>query len=383
MKVLLSAGMIQGGRSGVARYVISLSEALVREQSVHVDLFVAGLDRDRELFPWLKDERWITIPETMAGGLANLFWHQIKLNGILHSLEIDLVHIPSYRRMMIHSIVPQVATIHDCAPFILKGKYDYARGFFGRIIVPLIARRVKKVIAVSDTTAKDIIRFMKVSREKVRVIYNGIDHDVFRPPSAAALADFRKRKNLVSPFFLYVARLEHPAKNHLRLIRAFEKLAESGVFSGQLVLPGAPWHGSEIIEDAVATSPFKERIRLEGFVDNDDLPLWYATAEALIFPSLMEGFGLPLIEAQACGTRIACSNSTSLPEVAGPSGILFNGYSEDSIAEVMTQLCTMNSVEKSQRVATGIRWASGFNWSGHAREATNIYQQTLAEKAKH
>jgi glycosyltransferase involved in cell wall biosynthesis len=382
VKVLLSAGMIQGGRSGVARYVISLSEALVREQASKIDLFVAGLDSDRALFPWLRDERWVSIPETMAGGVANLFWHQVQLNGHLHRLGIDLLHIPSYRRMLIHSIVPQVATIHDCAPFILRGKYDFARGFFGRIVVPFIARRVKRVIAVSDTTGKDVVHFMKVPREKVCVIYNGIDHAMFRPPSASELADFKLRKCLDAPFFLYVARLEHPAKNHLRLIRAFEKLAASGVFSGLLVLPGAPWHGSEVIKNAVATSSFKDRIRLEGFVENDDLPLWYAAAEALVFPSLMEGFGLPLLEAQACGTRIACSNSTSLPEVAGPSGILFNGLNEDSIAEAMTQLSTMNPIEKNQREATGIRWAAGFTWSNHAREATTIYQQALADSAK-
>lgn len=381
MKVLLSAGMIQGGRSGVARYVIALSEALVREQSQHVDLFVAGLDSDRGLFPWLKDERWVSIPEAMSGGIANLFWHQVKLNAILHELGIQLVHIPSYRRMMIVSSIPQVATIHDCAPFILRGKYDFARGFFGRCIVPFIARRVQRIIAVSETTGKDVVHFMKVPRDRVEVVCNGIDHQQFTPPAASAVAEFRRRMGLDAPFFLYVARLEHPAKNHVRLIHAFEKLAAAGHFSGSLILPGAPWHGSEVIENAVANSPFRERIRLEGFVENEDLSLWYAAAEALIFPSLMEGFGLPLLEAQACGTRIACSDSTSLPEVAGPAGILFDGLSEDSIAEAMTQLSTMNPTEKSQREATGIRWAGGFTWSAHAKAAARIYQQTFADSA--
>jgi glycosyltransferase involved in cell wall biosynthesis len=382
MRVLLSAGMIQGGRSGVARYVIALSEAMVREQSAEVDLFVAGLDADRELFPWVTDERWVTIPENMGGGIANLVWHQIMLNGILRRLEIDLVHIPSYRRMMAMAAVPQVATIHDCAPFILRDKYDFARGFFGRIIVPIIARRVRHVIAVSETTGKDIVHWMKVPQKKVSVVPNGIDHVMFHPPAAEAVADFKQRKGLDSPFLLYVARLEHPAKNHVRLIHAFEKLADSGKFSGLLILPGAPWHGSEVVEKAVAESPYKDRIRLEGFVDNEDLPLWYAAAEALVFPSLMEGFGLPLLEAQACGTRIACADSTSLPEVAGPAGILFNGLDEEAIAHAMSQLATMNETEKTQREATGIRWAGRFTWSSHAKEAVRIYQDTLASPVK-
>lgn len=376
MKVLLSAGMIQGGRSGVARYVIALSEALVREQP-SVDLFVAGLDADRELFPWVADDRWVSIPAKMSGGAASLLWHQMSLNSVVRKREVDLVHIPSYRRMMLRCAVPQVATIHDCAPFILREKYDYARGFFGRVIVPAIARRVQRVIAVSETTGKDVVRWMKVPAAKVTVVPNGIDHQMFYRPAADAVAEFRRRKNLDEPFFLYVARLEHPAKNHVRLIRAFESLAASGVFSGHLVLPGAPWHGSEIVEQAVAGSAFRDSIRLEGFVDNADLPLWYAAAEALVFPSLMEGFGLPLLEAQACGTRIACADATSLPEVAGPAGILFNGLDESSIAAAMTRLATMDGDERRKREAEGIGWAARFTWSAHASEAARIYRETL------
>jgi glycosyltransferase involved in cell wall biosynthesis len=376
MKVLLSAGMIQGGRSGVARYVIALSEALVREQPA-VDLHVAGLDSDRGHFPWIRDEKWISIPASMGGGATNLIWHQWSLNRVVRKWKIDLVHIPSYRRMLFRCCVPQVATIHDCAPFILREKYDFARGFFGRVIVPMIARRVQKIIAVSETTGRDVVRWMRVPEAGVSVVPNGIDHQMFRPPTGETVADFRLRKNLKLPFFLYVARLEHPAKNHVRLINAFNRVAESGAFSGELILPGAPWHGSEIVEQAVAASPFRDRIRLEGFVGNDDLPLWYAAAEALVFPSLMEGFGLPLLEAQACGTRIACSDSTSLPEVAGPAGILFDGLDESSIAAAMTRLASMESGERKQREADGITWAGKFTWTAHASEAARIYREVL------
>lgn len=376
MKVLLSAGMIQGGCSGVARYVIALSEALVREQP-SVDLFIAGLDADRGLFPWLKDDRWISIPARMSGGAANLLWHQVSLNGVVKRLGIDLVHIPSYRRMMWKCAVPQVATIHDCAPFILREKYDFARGFFGRVVVPMIARRVRHVIAVSDTTGRDVVNWMKVPRNRVTVIPNGIDHEMFKPQAAEAVADFRRRKNLDQPFFLYVARLEHPAKNHVRLIKAFEIIAKSGVFPGCLILPGAPWHGSGVVEQAVVESPFKDRIRLEGFVDNADLPLWYAAAEALVFPSLMEGFGLPLLESQACGTRIACADATSLPEVAGPAGILFNGLDEASIAAAMERLATMGAEERHERESKGLEWAARFTWSAHAAGAAEIYRNAM------
>ena len=376
MKVLLSAGMMQGGRSGVGRYVISLAEAMAAGRA-EVDLHVAGLDADRGLFPFIADDRWVSIPASMAGGAMNLLWHQACLGRVAERLGVEVIHIPSYRRMLVFSPVAQVATIHDCAPFVLRGKYDFARGFFGRKVVPWIARRVPRIIAVSETTGRDIVRFMGVPAERVTVAPNGIDHAMFRPPSTEALAAFRERKGLGRPFFLYVARLEHPAKNHVRLIRAFEALAEGGAFEGELILPGAAWHGAEVIGEAVARSPFRERIRLEGFVDNEDLPLWYAAAAALVFPSLMEGFGLPLLEAQACGTRIACADATSLPEVAGPAGILFDGLDEGSIAGAMRRLAAMDGEERRAREMQGIEWAGKFTWTAHAATAARIYREAL------
>lgn len=381
MRVIISAGMIQGGRSGVARYVIALADAILREQPA-VELYIAGLDTDRGLFPNLRDDHWLTIPARMKGGVLNLLWHQFFLNREVKKLKVDVVHIPSYRRMMWHCSVPQVATIHDCAPFILREKYDWLRGSFGRIIVPKIARRVQRVIAVSQTTGKDVVHWMKVPANRVTVIPNGIDHRSFSPPTAEAVAEFRQRKKLEHPYFIYVARLEHPAKNHLRLIHAFETIAKAGTFTGELVLPGAPWHGSAVVEQAVAASPFRDRIRLEGFVNNDDLPLWYAASEALVFPSLMEGFGLPLLEALACGTRIACANATSLPEVAGPVGILFDGLDEASIAAAMTRLAAMDSKERAALECAGREWAAGFTWSAHAEAAAQIYCEILRSSVK-
>jgi glycosyltransferase involved in cell wall biosynthesis len=376
VKVLLSGGMIQGGRSGVGRYVICLAEALVAEHP-QVELHVAGLSEDRALFPFIPDQRWMIIPPRYARGPLNLAWHQAFLPKLLTDGAFDVVHIPSYRRMLAFSPIPQVATIHDCAPFVLRGKYDAFRGFFGRGMVPAIARKVPRIIAVSETTRQDIIRFMRVPAERIVTVPNGIDHTMFKPQDPAAIAAFRDRKKLAKPFLLYVARLEHPAKNHVRLIEAFDQLVSAGKFDGELVLPGAPWHGADVIEAAVAASPHKDRIRLEGYVDNLDLPLWYAAAEALVFPSLMEGFGLPLLEAQACGTRIASADATSLPEVAGPAGILFKGTDVDSIAAALEQIGSMSSTERALREEQGREWAGRFTWSAHAVEAVKQYRAVI------
>ncbi|MEM6910623.1 MAG: glycosyltransferase family 1 protein [Verrucomicrobiota bacterium] len=374
MKVLLSAGMIQGGRSGVGRYVIQLARAL-QELEGAPELFLAGLAEDREHFPEVEDGHWVTIPSRFARGPFNLLWHQVFLAKELRARGIEVVHIPSYRRMLWRCPVPQVATIHDCAPFVMAGKYDVFRNFFGQQVVPRIARRVQRVIAVSETTARDITRYLGVPAERLEVVPNGIDHTAFRPQAAEEVARFRERKKLSQPFFLYVARLEHPAKNHLRLIEAFERFREETSADWQLVLPGAPWHGSERIEAAVQDSPHSAVIRLEGFVENEDLPLWYAAAGALVFPSLMEGFGLPLLEAMACECLVACADATSLPEVAGPASLLFEGTSVESLTQALQELSEMRAEERERRRGEGLAWAAQFTWKRHAEGAKRLYGQ--------
>ncbi|MGB0745273.1 MAG: glycosyltransferase, partial [Opitutales bacterium] len=155
-KVLLSAGMIQGGLSGVGRYVVELAGRISKMDTV--SLHIAGLEADRQLFPDIADSRWVPIPESASGGLKNLIWHQFKLPKLLKEGKFDLVHIPSYRRILAFCPVRQLATIHDCAPFRLRDKYGALRGLFGRQLAPWMARRCEHVLSVSEFTKQDLVR---------------------------------------------------------------------------------------------------------------------------------------------------------------------------------------------------------------------------------
>ncbi|WP_269539111.1 glycosyltransferase family 4 protein [Cerasicoccus fimbriatus] len=364
--------MIQGGRSGVGRYVIALSETLIKRG---LELHLAGLDADRSHFPMIPDEHWVSIPASFDSGAKNLLWHQASLPGIIRHNGYDVVHIPSYRRMVINCPAPQVATIHDCAPFIMAEKYDALRGFFGRKVVPWIARRMDRVIAVSATAGKDIQHYLGVTPERLTLIPNGIDHARFQPASENALADFRTRRALTKPYLIYIARFEHPAKNHVRLIEAFGRFREESGLDWQLVLGGAPWHGKEVIDEAWQSSTHRDAIRMEGFVEDDELALWYGAAEALVFPSLMEGFGFPVIEAQACGTLAVSSNATSLAEVNGPAALPFDPTSVDSITAALHQLGQMDTAERTRRIAQGIEWAAQYRWEKHAEQCEQVYRE--------
>ena len=376
-RILMSAGMIQSGKSGVGRYVIELVRNL-RHEFPDLDLFVAGFASDRHLFSEIADDRWIEIPLSAAGGFKNLVWHQFKLGKILTRLNVSLVHIPSYRRMLYSSPIPQVATIHDCAPFILAKKYDPLRRFFGTKLVPAIARRCDEIIAVSQTTADDLFRYMKLSPEKVSTILNGLDHDTYQVFSAQQIEQFKRENELEHPFFLYVARIEHPGKNHIRLIEAFEALHQAGYTDHVLCLGGTDWHGADVVHERIAISPVKEHIRLLGFISDEALPRWYAAAQALVHPSLFEGFGLPIAEAMACGTLVLTSDRGSLKEVGGEAAIYFDPEKSDDIASAIIHVANSDPSEFETRIATALDWVKRYDWAENARECHAIYDRILS-----
>ena len=375
IKILLSAGMIQGGLSGVGRYVVELANRMIHFDTI--ELHLAGFDADRQLFPEFPDSRWLTIPANASSGAKNGAWHQFQLPGILKQGPYELLHIPSYRRIVARSPIPQLVTIHDCAPFRLRDKYGLLRGLFGRQLSPWLARRCEAVVAVSHFTKDDLIEFFKLPADQVEVIHNGLSHDTYCPKSESALDAFRAAHGLQQPYFIFVSRLEHPGKNHVRLIEAYEQFREQSERKIQLVLGGAPWHGAEIIQQRVADSPYAEDILLPGFMEEAELPLWYAAAKALVFPSLIEGFGLPVVEALACGVRVASSDRGSLPEVGGDAAIYFDPESVPAIAQAMQALEAENTTESQARVEKGYQHAATFDWDVAAKLTCQSYLNTL------
>lgn len=374
-KVLLSAGMIQGGLSGVGRYVVELAPRIARLGVV--DLYVAGLDSDRKLFQDIPDSHWVSIPAAWGRGVKNLLWHQLFLRKVLKQGAFDLLHIPSYRRIIAASPVPQIATVHDCAPFRLRDKYGPMRGLFGRQLAPALARRCQSILTVSEFTRQDVIQFYGIDAGQVQVVYNGLSHDRYRPQSTQAIVSFKERMGLQRPFFLYISRLEHPGKNHIRLIEAFERFQAVSGQPMDLVLAGAPWHGADVIQARVAESKYADTIRLPGFVDEVDLPLWYAAADALVFPSLMEGFGLPVAEAMACGTTVLSSDKGSLPEVGGDAAIYFAPESVESMLTALQQWASEPGHDREGRIERGYQQTQQFDWDLAANSTCQAYQEVL------
>jgi glycosyltransferase involved in cell wall biosynthesis len=370
MRIGITTSVGARGQSGIGRYICSLTKAFLEHADEHsFTLFV--LEEDAPLFAFAeKGMRIVKVPERFRAPAADIFWHQAGLPVIAKSLGLDVVHVPSYRRMIWSQPCAMVATIHDLAPFHVHGKYDFMRMLYGRYWARVMAGRQDRIVAISQSTARDARRFFKVSPERLSVIYNGLDHGLFRPGTA----------NTLVPFFLYVARLEHPGKNHILLLHAFERFKAETKSNWQLVLAGKDWPGAEVIHGAIRTSPFSKEIRCLGFVPEEDLPGLYRSAGALVSPSLFEGFGLPLAEAMACGCAVLCSTGGSQAEVVDGAALMAEAGDANGWAQGLRRLATDDKLRIQLREAGLVR-AQVFDWRKAASGTLEVYRGAVEKKS--
>jgi glycosyltransferase involved in cell wall biosynthesis len=376
----ISTLMIQRGQTGVAQYVFGLVRAMLPrcEEDRH-KLTLLVLEDDLPLFDFASDVARLTlVPEQFRPPINNLFWHQTILPRMARRDHFDVLHVPSYRRLLWPRPCPMVATIHDLAPFHVKNKYNWPRMFYGRVVVPYLARRQDEVVAVSEFTAGDIARFFKLPRQRLTVIYNGVQHERFFPGDPARARDWAGRRHALDrPFFLYVARLEHPGKNHVRLIAAFDRFKSATGSDWQLAFAGSDWHGAREIHSAIQQSSFSADIRSLGFVPDTDLPDLYRAAGAFVYPSLFEGFGMPPIEAMACGCPVISSARGALGEVIGSAAAVVD---PENTAFLMAQLCIVATSEEARnRLKTaGLAQARKFDWTKTAAATLRIYERAAS-----
>jgi glycosyltransferase involved in cell wall biosynthesis len=374
MRIGISTSVIQRGKSGVGQYIFALLRALFSANHQHkFILFV--LEEDFPLFAFAKNKAEIVpVPEKFRPPVKNILWHQMRLPKLVRSLQLVVLHIPSYRRMLWPRPCPLVSTIHDLAPFHVAEKYDWKRMFYGRVIARRLAHRQDRIIAISEYTARDMERFFGLSQERITVIHNGLDRERFHPGSREeAINSVAERFGLKHPFFLYVSRLEHPGKNHVRLISAFEEFKTTFPCNWQLALAGGDWHGAEIIHEAVRKSRFAGDIRSLGFVPDEQLPELYRAADVFVYPSLHEGFGLPPIEAMACGCPVITSTRGALAEVIGDAAAIVEPEDVRSIAEKLRLLAGVEG-ERNHLKTIGVEHARKFDWNKTAAETLKVYE---------
>lgn len=231
------------------------------------------------------------------------------------------------------------------------------------------------IIAVSESTKRDVIKFLGVSEERIRVIYNGV-RSQFQPiHDQGVLEQIRKKYNLPRQFILFAGMLE-PRKNIVGLIRAFKKLTDDQEFRHWLVIAGSKgWQYEEIFK-AAEDLGIKERVVLTGYIPDQDLVAIYNLADVFAYPSFYEGFGLPVLEAMACGTPVITSNVSSLPEVGGDAAVYVDPGRIEEIALSIKNVLSDNSLRQSLR-EKGLARSKNFSWENAARQTLRVFEDCM------
>jgi glycosyltransferase involved in cell wall biosynthesis len=377
MRIGISTSVIQGGKSGIGQYVLALVGALL-DQIGNNSLVLFVLKNDLPLFGFAEGRAEIVpVLEQFRPAVKNIMWHQAILPSLVRRMGIEVLHVPSYRRLLARRVCALVATIHDLAPFHVRGKYDAARMFYGRVVAKRLAQRQHQVIAISSSTAKDVERFFGIPMTRQHIIPNGIDHRRFCPgPLDQAKKSAAERWKLRAPFFLFVSRLEHPGKNHVRLIEGFNRFKSITGSDWLLALGGSDWHGADAIHRAAEESPYAKDIRFLGFVEDALLPELYRAAEAMVYPSLFEGFGLPPAEAMACGCPVLSSTRGSLAEVVADAADVLDPENPASIAAGLDRVAASEELRAALR-EKGLINARRFDWSRNAAQVMGVYATAL------
>lgn len=312
-------------------------------------------------------------PGLLARPPVRIAWEQLLLPRELRRRQVDLVH-GLVNVLPLATSTPGVVTVHDLSFLRLPRKFPRAKRLYLTRLCQASVDRARHVIAVSRQTADDLVRFFGTAAARITVIHNGVDR-VFSPGNPADIEAFRAGRGLPSRYFLYVGTLE-PRKNLPTLIRAFARWRASGdpeAHQVKLVLAGAQgWFYAEIFR-LVSELGLQDRVLFPGFVPDAELPLWYRAAEAFVYPSLFEGFGLPVLEAMACGTPVLCSRIGSLTEIVGEAALTVPPTAEDGWMAAMALLARQPQLrqELSRR---GLAQAQKFSWEATALATLEVYQ---------
>jgi glycosyltransferase involved in cell wall biosynthesis len=269
--------------------------------------------------------------------------------------------------------IPTVLTVHDLIFRQLPQHHKRLNRWYLNLTMPLYCRRASHIITVSEAARRDLVNAYRVQPERISVIYEAADPR-FCPQSAVAVASALARYDLPTRYVLFVGTIE-PRKNLERLLAAFERVHGKGLSDALVIVGKQGWLTGDFYA-ALERSPVREKVVFPGFVPDTDLPAVYAGAQALVLPSLYEGFGLPVLEAMACGTPVICSNTASLPEVAGDAALLVDPTDVEGIATALSQVLTDGALQAQMR-ARGELQAAHFSWERTAEETLAVYQRLM------
>jgi glycosyltransferase involved in cell wall biosynthesis len=374
MKIGIDTFDCDGGKSGVGVYVINILKR-IPPSSLPFELF--GWSYDSFSFSEAVPDMEFVSRCSMIGNTANSMWHIFRYPGFAKKQTYNACFFPSaHRRLPGSSPCPTIGTVHDMAAFWGSRKNREHLGAFLRMVLPNSLRKLDRVIAVSNYVKQELIEIAGVKESKIDVVPNGIDLEAFHPSkrgdgnlSHTQPLSFRR------PYILYVSRIDHPVKNHIRLIEAFNIFKERSKYPHRLVLAGSDKQGADLVKQAALKSTYGKDIFFTGYFSSEYLPGLYADADMAVFPSMYEGFGMGVLEAMASGVPVACARAASLPEAADHAALYFDPFDVEDMADRLVTLAANRDLYRDYK-AKGLERAQNFSWDRCAEKTIQIIEET-------
>ncbi len=350
--------------AGITWYIYNLLAHL--PPSDHRYIAFLGERKAEGLFPQV-DLRFSRLPAGTP--LARILWEQAVLPFQLKKEGVDLIHSLAFVQPLFTSC-PGVVTVYDLSFLLFPEGFNPWKRLYLRYMTPYSAQRSRRVIALSQSTKNDLKRLLGIPEEKIEVIPCGVDSR-FRPLNGNLISQFRQKRTLPERMILFVGTIER-RKNVSLLLEAYAQIKR--YIPHALVLAGARgWGADGILAQAEKSNA---DVIFAGYVEQEELPLWYNAADLLAYPSLYEGFGLPPLEAMASGTPVLTSITSSLPEVVGDAAILIDPQNADEIARAMLKVLQDKGLQEEMR-KRGLERAKRFTWQGAAEETVRVYEEVM------
>lgn len=366
--LVLYNGLQAGNRSGTGRYTEALAQWLPQIESPFDFLFFWPRQTPRPVHRY--GARTAFSERDLSRPWRRLWEDHVALPQAAVRHRANLVHYPANVGPL-REVRNAVVTVHDLTFFRFPGWYRTNRALYYRHAVAVGVRHAARVIADSRATAEDVQAYLRVPEDRIDVVPLGVDES-FRPADSAQCEAVRRKLGLRRPYLLYMGTLE-PRKNLARLVQAWDQSVASGV---DLVLAGRRGWKNDALDAAISRVARPEGIHLPGFVDAGDQPALYSACTAFVWPSLWEGFGLPPLEAMACGAPVLTSDCSSLPEVVGDAALQVDPGDVEALGAGLTRIVGDSGL-RDRLAVEGPRRAACFTWRTTAELTLASYRRVL------
>ncbi len=368
----INAHLLFGGdgyrRAGIHHYIEQILTHLPSPQSLRYIIWTgAGVRLPVASGIEVRQSRWPT-----ANPWGRIIWEQSAWPWLAWKMGLSLLHSLAFVTPLF-SPVPTLVTVYDLSFLHFPERFPPLKRLYLRTQTRRSCRQARQVVTISESTRRDIQDFLGVPADRITVAPPGVDNH-FRPRPPAEVAAFRQRHQLPERFVLHVGTLQ-PRKNIPTLLEAFSQLDQPGL--GLVLVGGLGWDYAPLLQ-RLEQPDLRGRVHLAGYVPEAELPLWYNAAEALVFPSVYEGFGLPAAQAMACGAPVVAANTSSLPEVVGDAGLLFEPLQVEALIEQLRAVLDHPDHAADLR-ARGLARAAMFSWENSAATLASLYQKVLTQ----